>query len=97
MGPLGMMRDADQGSLGLSGRAGFLSMLRRVATGTPAATVLARMRALPFATPDALIGAGAPLIVAPLRLHVHARAKTRATHRNLRTNLFRESPNTRCT
>ena len=40
-------------------------MLRRVATGTPAATVLARMRALPFATPDALIGAGAPLILAP--------------------------------
>ena len=65
MGPLGMMRDADQGSLGLSGRAGFLSMLRRVATGTPAATVLARMRALPFVTPDALIGAGAPLILAP--------------------------------
>ena len=65
MGPLGTMRDADQGSLGLSGRAGFLSMLRRVATGTPAATVLARMRALPFATPDALIGAGAPLILAP--------------------------------
>jgi LmbE family N-acetylglucosaminyl deacetylase len=60
-----MMRDADQGSLGLSGRAGFLSMLRRVATGTPAATVLARMRALPFATPDALISAGAPLILAP--------------------------------
>ncbi len=40
-------------------------MLRRVATGTPAATVLARMRALPFVTPDALIGAGAQLILAP--------------------------------
>ena len=65
VGPLGTMRDADQGSLGLSGRAGFLSMLRRVATGTPAATILARMRALPFATPDALLGAGVPLILAP--------------------------------
>ncbi len=40
-------------------------MLRRVATGTPAATVLDRMRALPFAAPDALLGAGTPLILAP--------------------------------
>lgn len=65
MGPVGTMRSTDQGSLGLSGRAGFLSMLRRVTIGTSAATVLARMRALTFATPDVLIGAGAPLILAP--------------------------------
>jgi LmbE family N-acetylglucosaminyl deacetylase len=56
---------ADQRSLGLRGRAGFLSLLRRLAAGECAATILARMRALPFAPPEALLGAGAPLILAP--------------------------------
>ena len=62
---MGTMRDADQGSLGVRGRAGFLARLQRIATGAPAEAILARMRALPFATPEALLGAGAPLILAP--------------------------------
>jgi len=59
------MWGADQRSLGLRGRAGFLAILRRLATGECAATILARMRALPFAPPEALLGARTPLILAP--------------------------------
>ena len=65
VGPVGTMRDADQGSLGVRARAGFLSRLRRIATGEPAEAIFARMRALPFVAPEALLGAGAPLILAP--------------------------------
>lgn len=59
------MWGADQRSPGLGGRAGFLSMLRRFAAGESAATILARMRALPFAAPEALLGVGTPLVLAP--------------------------------
>ena len=65
MRPVGTTRDADQGSLGVWGRAGFLARLRRLANGERVEAILARMRALPFVTPHALLGTGAPLILAP--------------------------------
>jgi LmbE family N-acetylglucosaminyl deacetylase len=59
------IRGADQGSLGLRGRAVFLSFLRRFTNGESAEAILARMRALPLVALDTLLGAAPSLILAP--------------------------------